>query len=647
MKKWVLTLTLFLTMLATAQAATECDVWLGTWDVTYEDGSTHVWVIDKIVTGTSGNIICQAQGTTTPTAGGETKTFQIIRVTFYTEFIYTESPKLGEEMSKQDLILNDAHDAFTPGPLADDYGIKSGTKRVSGPRCGGLEPSYASAGDKMLAVTINGTETNFDNQTTTVSFLCPEVQLVETRVVSPTQVIATINLADNATDDECTLKVTTGSQEILCSLNIRGIGDTERVVWTFETGNIVASSPAVANGFVYFGSVDANVYCLNAETGAKIWEYKTGDSVFSCPAVTSEYVYVGSNDHKLYCLNAQTGAKVWEFATEGEVQSSPALYNNRIYVGSYDNKLYCVDAATGEKLWDFESSADFYSTPAVVDGYVYVGGVDYRMYCLNAETGASVWEFTTAGDIPPSPAVNDGKVYFGSKDASFYCVDAATGTKLWSFATGDIVFDSPAISKKGYVYFGSLDNKVYCLDAETGTKAWEFLSNGQIQSSPAVTKEYVHIGSSDGNLYCLDAELGTRMWSYRTGGVIYSSPAVSDGRVYVGSFDKRLYCLKAADDEDEAWPMFRYNLTRTGSRAQASCIAAQVLGADNPKLETLRKFRDEILSRSVTGKKLISLYYSSSDQLTVWCRQYPVLNKASESFFNSIVPVIAAIVQQE
>ena len=36
------------------------------------------------------------------------------------------------------------------------------------------------------------------------------------------------------------------------------------------------SSPAVANGVVYIGSGDGNVYALNASTGAKLWSYATG-----------------------------------------------------------------------------------------------------------------------------------------------------------------------------------------------------------------------------------------------------------------------------------------------------------------------------------------------------------------------------------
>jgi outer membrane protein assembly factor BamB len=72
------------------------------------------------------------------------------------------------------------------------------------------------------------------------------------------------------------------------------------VLWTYAAGNFVESSPAVANGVVYVGSDDYNVYALNAKTGAKLWSYATGDSVHSSPAVANGMVYVCSD--KVYAF---------------------------------------------------------------------------------------------------------------------------------------------------------------------------------------------------------------------------------------------------------------------------------------------------------------------------------------------------------
>jgi outer membrane protein assembly factor BamB len=43
----------------------------------------------------------------------------------------------------------------------------------------------------------------------------------------------------------------------------------------------------MANGVVYVGSYDGNVYALNARTGALLWKYTTGGTVESSPAVAN------------------------------------------------------------------------------------------------------------------------------------------------------------------------------------------------------------------------------------------------------------------------------------------------------------------------------------------------------------------------
>ena len=73
------------------------------------------------------------------------------------------------------------------------------------------------------------------------------------------------------------------------------------------------SSPAVANGVVYIGSDDNNVYALNASTGALLWSYNTGNAVGASAAVANGVVYVGTYQGNVDALNASTGALLWDY----------------------------------------------------------------------------------------------------------------------------------------------------------------------------------------------------------------------------------------------------------------------------------------------------------------------------------------------
>jgi parallel beta-helix repeat protein len=191
-------------------------------------------------------------------------------------------------------------------------------------------------------------------------------------------------------------------------------------VWSYATGSLVLSSPAVVNGVVYLGSYDDSVYALNATTGALVWSYATGGAVISSPAVVNGVVYVGSDDGNVYALDAATGALVWSYATGSLVLSSPAVVNGVVYVGSDDGNVYALDAATGALVWSYATGGGVYSSPAVADGVVYVGSYDDSVYALNATTGALVWSYATGGGVYSSPAVADGVVYVGSYDGKVY-----------------------------------------------------------------------------------------------------------------------------------------------------------------------------------------------------------------------------------
>ncbi|HEC92120.1 MAG TPA: serine/threonine protein kinase, partial [Candidatus Atribacteria bacterium] len=70
------------------------------------------------------------------------------------------------------------------------------------------------------------------------------------------------------------------------------------LLWKYGTDSNIASSPAVVNGKVYFGSWDGYLYCLDTN-GKLLWKYGTDSNVFSSPAVVNGKVYFGSCDNYL------------------------------------------------------------------------------------------------------------------------------------------------------------------------------------------------------------------------------------------------------------------------------------------------------------------------------------------------------------
>ncbi|MBK7919598.1 MAG: PQQ-like beta-propeller repeat protein [Chloroflexi bacterium] len=61
------------------------------------------------------------------------------------------------------------------------------------------------------------------------------------------------------------------------------------------------SSPAIADGIVYFGSWDQNLYAVNGRNGQQTWLFTTGGGV-SSPTIADGVVYVGSDNGALYAI---------------------------------------------------------------------------------------------------------------------------------------------------------------------------------------------------------------------------------------------------------------------------------------------------------------------------------------------------------
>jgi hypothetical protein len=185
--------------------------------------------------------------------------------------------------------------------------------------------------------------------------------------------------------------------------NVLGPGTVSglAMAWNAEYGGF---SPAVANGVVYAGSPDANLYALDAGTGALIWKYAEAYDA-STPAVANGVLYFGSgwagstDTVAVYALNASTGAVLCAFHTwsKNDFPNSPAVANGVVYAAAWLT-LFALDARTGAMLWEYATGSAFESSPAVANGVVFGVG-DGNVYAVNASTGVQLWKYATDYDL--------------------------------------------------------------------------------------------------------------------------------------------------------------------------------------------------------------------------------------------------------
>lgn len=286
-----------------------------------------------------------------------------------------------------------------------------------------------------------------------------------------------------------------GNSGVFAALN----ANTGTLIWEKITQNYSFSTAAVANGIVYAGSSDTNVYAWDAKTGGLLWQYPTANQVTSAPAVANGIVYVGSG--QLYALNAVTGALIWS-SPNGSLLS-PAVAAAVVYVGS--GGLYALNATTGDVIWEYAPPAYVRSTPVVANGRVYVNAYDGNLYAVNAASGALIWQYPISSSTPP--AVDKSMAYVPGDDGNVYALNAATGALQWTYETHDDQESLLTASVANGLVYVSSDHYLTILNASTGAQLW-LAATGFATSSPTVTNGIVYVGTQpfppvqvDGYLY--------------------------------------------------------------------------------------------------------------------------------------------------
>ncbi len=124
-------------------------------------------------------------------------------------------------------------------------------------------------------------------------------------------------------------------------------------VWTTSIGQGYCGGAVSQGRFYQFDAIDgqAQMRCLNAETGGLIWEFKYPSNYKdlydydsgprSSPLVDGQYIYCFGVEGMLHCLSVRDGSVIWKIDTAIEfgviqnffgVGSSPVIYRDHLFV---------------------------------------------------------------------------------------------------------------------------------------------------------------------------------------------------------------------------------------------------------------------------------------------------------------------------
>ncbi len=259
----------------------------------------------------------------------------------------------------------------------------------------------------------------------------------------------------------------------------------------FTFGDLVLkSSPVVSRGIVYIGSLDGYLYALNANNGDIVWRTQTDGPIESSPAVADGAVYFTSQEPTagaLYKLDANNGAVIWKlplpyqysFVGGTELLGSPSVAAGMVFASSNWGAYYAVNVTTGVVVWKFidtDAIEFIVSSPIYVNGDLFI--IDkFNIACLNAMTGHTLWSTFTGDELYVSPSYADGKIYVATSQRDIFILDTLNnGTKIATATTLSSTWSSPTIAN-GRLYIGCNDWNVYCFSNYVTNEASSTPSN--------------------------------------------------------------------------------------------------------------------------------------------------------------------------
>lgn len=319
------------------------------------------------------------------------------------------------------------------------------------------------------------------------------------------------------------------------------------ILWEFKAKNSVEAAAVIADGVVYVGSSDKNLYALDLKTGVERWKTPLG-IITASPGVNGDRVYLGDADGKVYCLDRTNGKLLWTFDDNeqtGQITAAPNFDGDNVLIPTHNSTLYCIDKS-GKKVWDFRIEGPIYGAVAVADGKTFLAGCDSLMHVIDVKTGKSLGNVDLKGQSGSAAAVFGDHLYVGTMSNQVLAIDLKKLRIVWEFEAPrrkQPFYGSAAVDDE-LVVIGSRDNKVWAIDRKTGKRRWDFLTDHKVDGSAVIVGDRIFVGSYDRKLYELD-RTGKKRAEFDLDGSIMGSPAVAGGCLVIGTEKGTVYCLGA------------------------------------------------------------------------------------------------------
>jgi outer membrane protein assembly factor BamB len=172
---------------------------------------------------------------------------------------------------------------------------------------------------------------------------------------------------------------------------------TGKKLWEFDTNpkdstwpktrNEIISTPVIYDGKVYLangqdpehGEGIGHLYCIDPSKRGDItkeglvWHYDKIRRSISTPAIADGLVYYPDFSGFLHCIDAKTGKPYWVHDMFAAVWGSPMLVDGKVYLGDEDGDVVVMQHGKEKKLLgEYNMGSSVYSSPVPANGALFI-----------------------------------------------------------------------------------------------------------------------------------------------------------------------------------------------------------------------------------------------------------------------------------
>lgn len=337
-----------------------------------------------------------------------------------------------------------------------------------------------------------------------------------------------------------------GSIQRPCSAESDSPDGEFSVVWTYDTGEAIEATPALASGRVIVADVMGKITAIDQKNGTKIWTQDFGTGFLASPSIFDDKVFIGDFEGNLYAIRVSDGTVVWKKSTEGEINGAAAFYKDSVLVTSQDGNLYRYRIGDGTLQWKYETGDQIRCSPRVVGDRTFLGGCDAKLHVVDLETGkAACPPLPLGGPTGSTPETQGDQVFVPIMDGTVYAFDWKTQTNTWTYEdeeTQQEYRSSPAVRDQ-WLILSSARKQVDALSTKSGQRMWRHTLRRRADASPVIDGDSVFIAGTDGRLIQLNLQDGQPKWTYEIRDSFAAGPAIDGDRIYIADTKGIVRCF--------------------------------------------------------------------------------------------------------